>query len=61
MIVPPATPRRLLVVALAAVSIVLAGWPMATVAQDAELTATLELPEREIDFAVEPGTLHFFE
>jgi hypothetical protein len=61
MIVPPAIPRRLLVVALAAASIVLAGWPAATLAQDAELTATLELPEGEIDFAVEPGTLHFFD
>lgn len=61
MIVVPATPRRLLVAALAAASIVMAGWPAATAAQEAALTATLELPEGEIDFAVEPGTLHFFD
>jgi hypothetical protein len=43
------------------VSCLLAGWPVGASAQDAELTATLELPGGEIDFAVEPGTLHFFD
>jgi hypothetical protein len=56
----PATPRGSLVV-LAAVSFLLVGWPAATFAQEAELTATLELPEGEIDFAVQPGTLQFFD
>jgi hypothetical protein len=56
-----AWPRRLLVVALTATLSVIAAWPIATVAQEAELTATLELPQGEIDFVVEPGTLHFFD
>jgi hypothetical protein len=61
MIVLPARLRQLLVSTLAAASIVLAGWPAGTVAQEAELTATLELPGGEIDFPVEPGTLQFFD
>ena len=56
-----AAPRRLLVAALVVTSMGLAGWPLATGAQDAELTATLQLPQGEIDFALEPGTLQFFD
>ena len=56
-----APPHRLLVVALAVTLSVIAGWPARTVAQEADLTATLQLPQGEIDFPVEPGTLHFFD
>jgi hypothetical protein len=56
-----AAPRRVLIVALVAALSGLGGWPAAVGAQDADLTATLQLPVGEIDFAVEPGTLHFFD
>jgi hypothetical protein len=56
-----AAPRRAPVVALVAALSGLGGWPGVVSAQDADLTATLQLPVGEIDFDVEPGTLHFFD
>jgi hypothetical protein len=53
--------RRLLVVALLSAAMAMVGWPTAVGAQDAELTATLELPAGDIDFALDPGTLQFFD
>ncbi len=56
-------PRRLLVIgASVALALSLAA-PVATVASshDAELMATLELPQGDVDFDLELGTLHFFD
>ena len=59
-----AVSRRLLVIGSTAL-IVLAGLvatPTALLAAtDAQLVATLQLPEGEIDFPLEPGTLHHFD
>lgn len=53
---------RLLAIGSAAVLTVLLAMPIVTrAAHDAGLTATLELPEGDIDFSLETGTLHFFD
>ena len=62
MIALAASPRRLLAMALMAGLSLLATSPAGTSAtHDADLTATLQLPEGEIDFSVEPGSLYFFD
>ena len=66
MIAPPAVPRRfgaLTGVAALTVLLAVAALPPAAglAATDAQLKATLELPQGDIDFPLEAGTLHFFD
>jgi len=62
MIAPARLRRRTLAITCAAALSVLVAHPIAAGAShETELTATLQLPEGEIDFSVEPGTLHFFD
>ena len=54
--------RRLLTISGAGVLAALLALPMASLgAHDADLTATLELPEGGIEFGLETGTVHFFD
>jgi len=53
---------RLLAIASALVMTLLFAMPIASRASNGtDLTATLELPEGDIDFSIDAGTLHFFD
>lgn len=62
MIAPDSHPGRLLAISGAGVLATLLALPIASLAaHDADLTATLELPEGGIEFSLETDTLHFFD
>lgn len=56
-------PRRLFAMAASVVFVASIAAPLAATASshDAELIATLELPQGDVDFDLELGTLHFFD